>query len=50
VVPAVTGIGCAKVANCQPVEVSLVKVTLPRSVPVVVHSEPTCMPVLVEAL
>ena len=42
--PAVTGMGVAKVACCQPLADSLVKLTCPSRVPVLVHSEPTWVP------
>ena len=44
--PAVTATGVAKVAVCQPVAVSLVKVTWPSRPPPASHSEPTWVPVL----
>jgi hypothetical protein len=45
VVPAEMGIGLAKVAVCQPLAVSLVKVTAPRRCPVAVHRLPEWVPV-----
>ena len=44
--PAVSAIGVAKDAVCQPAEVSLSNVTVPRSVPSEVHSRPVWVPVL----
>ena len=48
---AVTGTGALKVACCQPVAVSPLKVTVASFVlPVLFHSEPACVPVLPAAL
>ncbi len=46
VVSALMRTGAAKVAVCQPVAVSLVKVTVPSNVPVSLQSDPVCVPVL----
>jgi len=46
VVPAVTATGVAKLACCQPLEVSPVKFTVARRVPAVVHRLPVWAPVL----
>ena len=46
VVPAVTATGEGKVASCQPLAVSLVKLTLARRVPVLVQRLPTWTPVV----
>ena len=48
--PAVTAIGVGKLACCQPLAVSLVKVAVPSLVPVPVHSVPTWVPVETEGL
>ena len=45
-VPAVTGNGVEKLACCQPVAVSPVKVTVARRVPVLVQRVPVWVPVL----
>ena len=47
---AVIATGLAKVACCQPEAVSPVKVTLARSVPVLVQRFPTWVPVLAAPL
>ena len=42
--------GLEKVAVCQPLMDSLVKVTVASSVPVEDHSEPVCVPVALAGL
>ena len=49
-VPALTGIGWAKLACCQPDPLSPVKLTWPSLVPVPLHSVPTWVPVFAAAL
>ena len=41
-----SGTACVKLAVCQPVAVSLAKVTWPRRWPLELHSDPTWVPVL----
>jgi hypothetical protein len=50
VVPGVTEIGFEKVAVCQPLAVSLVKVACARRSPVVLQMLPVCVPVLAATL
>jgi hypothetical protein len=50
VVLALIVMGLAKVAVCQPVAVSPVKVTVPRLPPAAVHRLPTWVPVLAAPL
>ncbi len=42
---AVTGIGVENDACCQPLALSPLNVAVPRRLPVLVHSEPTWVPV-----
>ncbi len=41
-----TGTGVAKVACCQPLALSLVKLTWASRVPVLVHRDPTWVPLV----
>lgn len=49
-VPAVTATGVVNSSCCHPDDDSLVKFPWAKSVPVELHSAPTCNPVLVDAL